>query len=76
MGNLDTFRAEHGLLVSLGGFTKPVRDRNAQSFFKIRLWGPDDLAQRLLETYEELPVDIRTDVPLRDRKVLEEASAA
>ena len=39
MGNLDTFRAEHGLLVSLGGFTKPVRDRNAQSFFKIRLWG-------------------------------------
>ena len=75
MGNLDTFRAEHGLLVSLGGFTKPVHDRNAQSFFKIRLWGPDELAQRLLETYEDLPVDIRTDVPLRDRKVLEEASA-
>ena len=76
MGNLDTFRAEHGLLVSLGGFTKPVRDRNAQSFFQIRLWGPDELAQRLLETYEALPVDIRTDVPLRDRKVLEEAGAA
>ena len=76
LGNLGTFSAEHGLLVSLGGFTKPVHDRNAQSFFKIRLWGPDELAQRLLETYEDLPVDIRTDVPLRDRKVLEEANAA
>ena len=76
LGNLGTFSAEHGLLVSLGGFTKPVHDRNAQSFFKIRLWGSDELAQRLLETYEDLPVDIRTDVPLRDRKVLEEANAA
>ena len=76
MGNLETFRAEHGLLVSLGGFTKPVRDRNAQTFFRIRLWGPDELAQRLLDAYEELPVDIRADVPLRDRKVLEESSAS
>lgn len=75
MGVLETFRAEHGLLVSLGDFTKPVKERNKQSFFKIRLWGPEELAQRLLETYEDLPVDIRTDVPLRDRKVLEEAGA-
>ena len=76
MGNLETFRAEHGLLVSLGGFTKPVKDRNTQTFFRIRLWGPDELAQRLLDAYEELPVDIRADVPLRDRKVLEESSVS
>ena len=74
--NLDTFGAEHGLLVSLGGFAKTVHDRHARQFFEIRLWGPDKLAQRLLETYEDLPVDIRSDVPLRDRKVMEEASAA
>ena len=76
LGNLATYRAEHGLLVSLGGFTKPVRDRNAQSFFQIRLWGAEELAERLLDTYERLPADIRRDVPLRDRKVLEEATAA
>ena len=76
MGNLETFRAEHGLLVSLGGFTKPVRERNTQTFFRIRLWGPDELAQRLLDAYEELPGDIRADVPLRDRKVLEESNAS
>lgn len=72
-GNVTGFGARHGLLVSLGGFTKAVRNRNEQSFFEIRLWGPDELADRLLETYEKLPLDIRTDVPLRDRKVLEEA---
>ena len=76
LGNLETFRAEHGLLVSLGGFTKPVKERNTQTFFRIRLWGPDELAQRLLDAYEELPVDIRADVPLRDRKVLEESNVS
>ena len=75
MGALELFHAEHGLLVSLGDFTKRVKERNKQWFFKIRLWGPEELAQRLLETYEQLPVDIRTNVPLRDRKVLEEAGA-
>lgn len=71
-GNIKGFGAQHGLLVSLGGFTKPVRDRNAQSFFEIRLWGPEELAQRLLETYDSLPTDIHADIPLVDRKVLKE----
>lgn len=61
-GNIAAFGADHGLLVSLGGFTKPVHDRNEQqSFFAIRLWGPEDLAQRLLERYDSLPQDIRSD---------------
>ena len=73
--NIDTFRAQHGLLVSLGGFTKPVHDRNEQqSFFAIRLWGPEDLAQRLLEKYDSLPQDIRADfrddIPLDTVQVL------
>ena len=71
-GNINTFRAQHGLLVSLGGFTKPVHDRNEESFFEIRLWGPDDVARQLLDTYDALPQDIRSDIPLRDRKVLDE----
>ena len=71
-GNINTFRAQHGLLVSLGGFTKPVHDRNEESFFEIRLWGPDDVVQQLLDTYDALPQDIRSDIPLRNRKVLDE----
>ena len=74
-GNIRSFGAEHGLLVSLGGFTKPVHDRNEQqSFFMIRLWGPDQLAQRLLENYDSLPedirVDFRSDVPLETARIL------
>ena len=71
-GNIASFRAEHGLLVSLGGFTKPVHDRNEQSFFVIRLWGPDELAQRLLENYDSLPQDIRADIPLETVRILRE----
>ena len=74
IGNVSNFGAEHGLLVSLGGFTKAVRDRNPQSFFNVRLWGPDELAERLLDTYDSLPSDIHADIPLRDRKVLEDAA--
>ena len=74
-GNINSFGADYGLLVSLGGFTKPVHDRNEQqSFFVIRLWGPDELAQRLLENYDFLPQDIRADfradIPLETVRVL------
>jgi restriction system protein len=72
-GNIASFRAEHGLLVSLGGFTKPVHDRNEQSFFVIRLWGPDELAQRLMENYDSLPQDIRADIPLETVRILRPA---
>ena len=76
-GNIDSFRAQHGLFVSLGGFTKPVHDRNEQqSFFQIRLWGAEELAQRLLTNYAALPQDIRADfradIPLRILDMLRE----
>lgn len=69
-GNISSFRAQHGLLVSLGGFTKPVHDRNEQSFFVIRLWGPDELAQQLLDNYDSLPQEIRADIPLETVRIL------
>ena len=69
-GNIASFRAQHGLLVSLGGFTRPVHDRNEQSFFVIRLWGPDELAQQLLDNYDSLPQDIRADIPLETVRIL------
>ena len=76
-GNIDSFRAQHGLFVSLGGFTKPVHDRNEQqSFFQIRLWDAEELAQRVLANYATLPPDIRADfradIPLGVLQVLRE----
>ena len=72
-GNIQNFGAQYGLFVSLSDFTDPVRKENERSFFDIRLWGPHELVGRLLETYDSLPVEIRADVPLQNRRVLVES---
>ncbi len=69
-GSVKTFGADHGLLVSLGGFTTEVQRENERSFFQIRLWDSGELVQRVLDAYDVLPLDIRVDIPLQDRKVL------
>ena len=72
-GNIQGFGAQHGLLVSLSGFTRPVLRENERSFFQIRLWGSKELVDSLLETYDSLPADIRADVPLENQRVLVES---
>ena len=69
---ISNYGADHGLLVSLGDFTRAVRNENERSFFQIRLWGPFDLVDRLLDVYDALPEDIRNDIPLENQKVLME----
>ena len=71
-GNVHSFGADYGLLVSLSGFTKPVLDENRRSFFQIRLWDGDALVERLLDTYDDLPQEIRAAIPLEKRLVLDE----
>jgi restriction system protein len=68
-GNVHSFGAHHGLLVSLSDFTRAVRNENERSFFEIRLWGSRELTRNLLEAYDDLPADIRGDIPLVARKV-------
>ena len=72
-GNIENFGAQYGLMVSLADFTDAVLKENERSFFNIRLWGPDELVERLLETYDSLPGEIRADIPLQNRHVLVES---
>ena len=72
-GNIQNFGAQYGLLVSLSDFTSVVRKENERSFFEIRLWGPHELVENLLEAYDSLPAEIRADVPLQNRRVLVES---
>ena len=72
-GNIRGFGAQYGLLVSLSDFTSVVRKENERSFFEIRLWGPGELVENLLKTYDSLPAEIQADVPLENRRVLVES---
>ncbi|MCB1353022.1 MAG: restriction endonuclease [Rhodobacteraceae bacterium] len=65
IGSVQDTQADHGLIVSWGGFTAPVRRRLNELYFRVRLWGRDDLVDNLLNVYEALPEDIRADLPLR-----------
>lgn len=64
-GVLNTFGAEHGLLVSWGGFTSKALAEARKLFFGIRLWDSDDRIDNVLEAYEDFPADIRAELPLK-----------
>lgn len=64
-GVMKQFGADHGLVVAWGGFKGTVVREMARQFFEIRLWTGDDLVQQVLEHYEELPADLRAELPLK-----------
>jgi restriction system protein len=64
-GVMKQFGADHGLVVAWGGFKGSVIREMARQFFEIRLWTGDDLIQQVLEHYEQLPDDIRAELPLK-----------
>lgn len=64
-GVMDSFGAESGLIVAWGGFRGAVDREAARHYFKIRLWGPDDLVQMIQDNYDKLPEDIQSDLPLK-----------
>jgi len=62
---VKNFGAEQGLLVSWGGFTNSTRKEAERHFFEIRLWDSGDLIENLLKNYENLPDDIKAELPLK-----------
>ncbi|MCW3782501.1 restriction endonuclease [Defluviimonas salinarum] len=64
-GAMRATKASRGLLVSWGGFARPVLARHAELWFEIRLWGAEDVLEAFLETRDRLPADIRDGLPMR-----------
>lgn len=64
-GVMGNFGANQGLLVAWGGFKDSVVREARRLFFEIRLWDADNLVDALLENYERLPEDIKTELPLK-----------
>ena len=65
MGTMDGFKANHGLLVSFGGFTKAVEREARKEYFRVRLWTATDLLKALYRTYEKLPEEIQAEIPMQ-----------
>ena len=65
IGAMQNVQAEQGLLVSWGGFKTSVDREVATQFFRVRLWDSDALIDQLLDHYDKLDEDLRTELPLK-----------
>lgn len=65
IGSVQDTQADHGLVVSWGGYTSAVRRRLNELYFRVRLWGREELVDNLLANYDKLPEGIRAELPLK-----------
>lgn len=65
IGAVQDAHADHGLLVSWGGFKRTVDTRRNELFFRIRLWGRTEIVDALLDIYDRLPEEFQAELPLR-----------
>lgn len=64
-GAMDSFNADQGLLVSLGGFKNTTMRESLNSFFRVRLWDSGDLLNAIVQCYDKLPDSIQAEIPLK-----------
>jgi restriction system protein len=69
-GVMSKFTSEQGLLVSWGGFTKPLTTDARNDFFKVRLWDQGDVVDAALQNYDRLGDEIKAELPLKKIWVL------
>lgn len=74
-GVMTTHGAEQGLLVAWDGLTKPARDTLKNQALRVRVWQDTDVVNAVLRTYDRLPEDIRTRLPLRRVWMLSESDS-
>ena len=64
-GALTRFNADQALLVAWGGVNKYAEKFLETTKFTIRVWDSDDIMDALFRTYQQLPEDIRSELPLQ-----------
>ncbi|WP_229662993.1 restriction endonuclease [Microbacterium album] len=57
--------ADHGLLVAWGGLTRPAKDTVYKQQFRLRAWTAEEVVDAVLRTYDRLPDDIQSRLPLK-----------
>ena len=56
---MTRFKATHGLVMSVNGFTKRAVQEGRDDFFALRLWDGQTLVQNMMEVRDQLPVELR-----------------
>ncbi|AQQ10064.1 Restriction endonuclease [Sedimentisphaera cyanobacteriorum] len=64
-GVMQEFKAEQGLFVSWGGFTREAIKEARKNFFELRLWDAGEVVENLLGYYEKFADEIKADLPLK-----------
>jgi restriction system protein len=70
LGVMASKQASEGLLVAWGGFKSSLDKLERDNYFKVRLWGADEVIAALFASYDRLPEDIRADLPLKRTWIL------
>jgi restriction system protein len=65
IGAVQDTHAHQGLLVCWGGFKRSVEQRRNELYFRIRLWGKNEILDALFDVYDRLPEAFRAELPLR-----------
>ncbi len=73
LGSMQNVGANQGLLVSWGGFKSSIDRQIAAHFFRVRLWDQDTLIDQILEHYDKLDEELRTELPLKQVWTVAEA---
>jgi restriction system protein len=64
-GVMTSYGADQGLLVAWGGLKKPARTMLEHQHMRVRVWEAVDVIEALLRTYDRLPSEIQTQLPLK-----------
>jgi len=65
IGVMQNFHAQQGLLVSWSGFKQSVEKERGAQFFRVRLWNREDILNGIFAHYDQLPAEIRAEIPLK-----------
>jgi len=65
IGAMQKVKADQGIFVSWSGFKTTVYRQVPAHFFNIRLWDQADLIEQLLENYDRLDPDLKSELPLK-----------
>ena len=64
-GVIKKFGADYGLFVSWSGYKRSIGHDMRQMWHEIRLWDSNDVIEKFLEYYENLPADVQSEIPLK-----------